>query len=48
VLIHVGFAMSKISDVQAKETLAMLDELGEAENAREEVQGSAETDQELT
>jgi hydrogenase expression/formation protein HypC len=38
VLVHVGFAMSKISDEQARETLAMLDELGEADAAREEVQ----------
>ncbi len=38
VLIHVGFAMSKISDAQARETLAMLEELGEADAAREEVQ----------
>ena len=42
VLIHVGFAMSKISDEQARETLAMLEELGEAENAREEVRGASE------
>jgi hydrogenase expression/formation protein HypC len=38
VLVHVGFAMSKISDEQARETLAMLDELGEADGARQEVQ----------
>jgi hydrogenase expression/formation protein HypC len=38
VLIHVGFAMSKISDEQARETLRMLDELGEVDTAREDIQ----------
>jgi hydrogenase expression/formation protein HypC len=37
VLVHVGFAMSKISDQQARETLAMLDQLGETEAARDEL-----------
>jgi hydrogenase expression/formation protein HypC len=30
VLVHVGFAMSKIDEVEAQETLAMLKQLGEA------------------
>ncbi len=38
VLVHVGFAMSKISDAEARQTLALLDELGETEPARAEVQ----------
>jgi hydrogenase expression/formation protein HypC len=29
VLIHVGFAMSKVDEVEAKETLRMLQELGQ-------------------
>ena len=40
VLVHVGFAMSRISDAQARETLAMLEQLGETAVAREEVQES--------
>ncbi len=39
VLIHVGFAMSKISDEQAAEQLDLLRQLGEANEAREEVEG---------
>jgi hydrogenase expression/formation protein HypC len=39
VLIHVGFAMSKISEADALQTLRMLDELGESDAAMEEVQG---------
>jgi hydrogenase expression/formation protein HypC len=39
VLIHVGFAMSKISEVDALAQLRMLTELGEQESALEEVQG---------
>ena len=39
VLIHVGFAMSKISEGQALETLRMLESLGESDAALEEVQG---------
>ncbi len=39
VLIHVGFAMSKISEVDALDQLRMLTELGEQESAFEEVQG---------
>jgi hydrogenase expression/formation protein HypC len=37
VLIHVGFAMSKISKEQADEQLRLLSLLGEAEEAMEEV-----------
>jgi hydrogenase expression/formation protein HypC len=39
VLIHVGFAMSKVSEADALTTLRMLEELGEAEVAAEEVRG---------
>ena len=39
VLIHVGFAMSKISEEQAQEQLQLLRMLGESEAALEEVQG---------
>jgi hydrogenase expression/formation protein HypC len=39
VLIHVGFAMSKISEEQALDTLRMLESLGEHTAALEEVQG---------
>ncbi len=39
VLIHVGFAMSKISEVDALDQLRMLTELGEQDSALEEVQG---------
>ena len=39
VLIHVGFAMSKISDQQAEEQLRLLAMLGEASAAEEEVAG---------
>ena len=39
VLIHVGFAMSKISESDAKQQLAMLTELRESDAAMEEVQG---------
>jgi hydrogenase expression/formation protein HypC len=41
VLIHVGFAMSRISDEQAAEQLDMLRELGEASAALEEAGGYA-------
>lgn len=40
VLVHVGFAMSKISGEQAEERLTMLMELGEASVAREELAAS--------
>ena len=39
VLIHVGFAMSKISEVDALDQLRMLTELGEQQSALEEVRG---------
>ena len=39
VLIHVGFAMSKISAEQAEEQLRLLMMLGEADAALEEVEG---------
>jgi hydrogenase expression/formation protein HypC len=39
VLIHVGFAMSKISEADALDQMRMLTELGESEAAMEEVQG---------
>jgi|SRR5277367_6226839 len=39
VLIHVGFAMSKISEADALDQLRMLTSLGETEAAMEEVQG---------
>jgi len=39
VLIHVGFAMSKISEDDALQQMRMLTELGESEAAMEEVQG---------
>lgn len=39
VLIHVGFAMSKISGEQAEEQLRLLSMLGEAEEAMEEISG---------
>ena len=45
VLVHVGFAMSKISEVQALDQLRTLSLLGEEQAVLEEVQGygSAET-----
>src|SRR5262249_51360880 len=39
VLVHVGFAMSKISAQQAEEQLQMLTSLGEASTARDEADG---------
>ncbi|MBV9157723.1 MAG: HypC/HybG/HupF family hydrogenase formation chaperone [Acidobacteriaceae bacterium] len=39
VLIHVGFAMSKISEEQALDQIQMLTMLGESEAALEEVKG---------
>jgi hydrogenase expression/formation protein HypC len=39
VLIHVGFAMSKIGEDDALDQMRMLTELGESEAAMEEVQG---------
>lgn len=39
VLIHVGFAMSKISEKQAQEQLKLLSLLGEQDEAMAEIQG---------
>jgi hydrogenase expression/formation protein HypC len=39
VLIHVGFAMSKISEEEALDQMRTLRALGEAESAMQEVQG---------
>ncbi|MEO8026578.1 MAG: HypC/HybG/HupF family hydrogenase formation chaperone [Bryobacteraceae bacterium] len=39
VLIHVGFAMSKISEEQALDTLRILESLGESDAALEEAHG---------
>jgi hydrogenase expression/formation protein HypC len=39
VLIHVGFAMSKISEADALDQLGLLTKLGESDAAMEEVQG---------
>jgi hydrogenase expression/formation protein HypC len=39
VLIHVGFAMSKIGESQARDQLRMLQALGEDELAMEEIRG---------
>jgi hydrogenase expression/formation protein HypC len=39
VLIHVGFAMSKISEVDAIDQMNMLRALGEIDGAMQEVQG---------
>jgi hydrogenase expression/formation protein HypC len=39
VLIHVGFAMSKIGEAEARDQLTMLAALGEDQQAMEEVRG---------
>jgi|SRR5579863_1389205 len=39
VLIHVGFALSKISDADAREQMRTLTQLGETDAALEEVRG---------
>ena len=39
VLIHVGFAMSKISEADAEEQMRLLTMLGEAEGAMQELEG---------
>jgi hydrogenase expression/formation protein HypC len=39
VLLHVGFAMSRISEEQAREQMEILQMLGEAEQAVDEVRG---------
>ena len=48
VLIHVGFAMSKIDAVDAEQQLRMLTELGEQDAAMEEVTGYGLGDSEET
>ena len=45
VLIHVGFAMSKISPQQAQEQLEVLSMLGEIDEAREEIEGYGSTNE---
>ena len=39
ILIHVGFALSKVSETEAREQLEMLRAMGEDELAMEEVRG---------
>ena len=39
VLVHVGFAMARIDEAQAAETLAMLRELGQAQDELEAMAG---------
>jgi hydrogenase expression/formation protein HypC len=41
VLIHVGFAMSRIDEAEAAETLRILDELGEAQQELDAMRRSA-------
>jgi len=45
VLIHVGFAMSRISETEAAETLRILTELGEAQAELEAMRLSAATEE---
>lgn len=40
VLIHVGFAMSKISEAEADEQMRLLTMMGEADEAVKEIEGS--------
>lgn len=47
VLVHVGFAMSKISEEQALDQLQTLSKLGEAQAALDEMQGYGSTEPEL-
>lgn len=44
VLVHVGFAMSRIDEQEAAKTLQLLAELGEIESQREDMQYSAQAD----
>lgn len=44
VLVHVGFAMSKISEAQAQDQLRTLAMLGESEAVLEEVEGYGSSD----
>jgi hydrogenase expression/formation protein HypC len=39
VLVHVGFAMSKVSEAEALDQIRMLSALGESESARAEAEG---------
>jgi len=39
VLVHVGFAMSKVSEAEALEQIRMLTALGESDAARQEAEG---------
>jgi hydrogenase expression/formation protein HypC len=39
VLVHVGFAMSKVSETEALEQIRILSELGESDAARQEAEG---------
>lgn len=48
VLIHVGFAMSKVGEQAARDQLRMLEALGENELAMEEVRGYTFAEQEGT
>jgi hydrogenase expression/formation protein HypC len=41
VLVHVGFAMSRIDEEEAEKTLAILSELGEVQEALDSMQTSA-------
>jgi hydrogenase expression/formation protein HypC len=44
VLVHVGFALARIDEEQARETLALLEQMGEAyEQELRELQASADT-----
>ena len=42
VLVHVGFAMSRIDEDEAQKTLSLLNELGEAQEEIEAMKSSAE------
>lgn len=42
VLVHVGFAMSRIDENEATRTLEILDELGELQEERSAMQGGAQ------
>jgi len=48
ILIHVGFALSKIAEERAHEQLRMLEAMGENELAIEEIRGYAFSDEALT
>jgi hydrogenase expression/formation protein HypC len=39
VLVHVGFAMSKVSEEEALDQIRILSALGESDSARQEVEG---------